>query len=184
MTYTQSFMILVGISGSAIILAGSSVVILLGVFSGLTQSVVSLSDTASPVTYTHSVMTWGGVSMVTRLSLCTLRVILIGVESRLVESVVSPSVSSSEVIYTHSLLFLGISQGVCVELALVVVVGPPTMMESLGALSASVAISIVGAVCSSVRGSPPFSRFEKKKKKKRGCVVVSIHALTSPISLK
>src|SRR4029434_7746963 len=97
MTYTQSFMILVGISGSAIILAGSSVVILVGVFSGLLESVVSLSDTASPVTYTHSVMTWGVVSIVTRLSLCTLKVILMGVESGLAESVVSSSVSSSEV---------------------------------------------------------------------------------------
>src|SRR4029434_11131838 len=162
-------MILVGISGSAIILAGSRMVVLVGVFSGLVESLVSLSGTASAVTYTHSLMTWGGVSMVTRLSLCTLRVILIGVESRLVESVVSPSVSSSEVIYTHSLLFLGISQGVCVELALVVVVGPPTMMDSLGSLSASVLISIVGAVCSSVRGSPPFSRFLKREKKRGMC---------------
>src|SRR4029434_4945530 len=106
---THSFTILVGISGSAIILAGSSVVILIGVFSGLLESVVSLSDTASPVTYTHAV-TWGGVSIVTRLSLCTLKVILMGVESGLAESVVSSSVSSSEVIYTHSLLLLGGSQ--------------------------------------------------------------------------
>src|SRR4029434_1773233 len=139
-------MILVGISGSAIILAGSRMVVLVGVFSGLVESLVSLSGTASAVTYTHSVMTWGGVSIVTRLSLCTLRVILIGVESGLAGAGVSPSVSRLEVIYTHSLLLLGGSIGVCVQLALVVVVGPPTIVESMGALSASVVISIVSAV--------------------------------------
>src|SRR4029434_2433969 len=112
-------------------------------------------------------MTWGGVSIVTRLSLCTLRVILIGVESGLAEAVVSKSVSVSEVQYLHSLLLLGGSIGVCVQLALVVVVGPPTIVESMGALSASVVISIVSAV-SICKKAYPFSRFEKEKRKKGG----------------